>query len=81
MDYDLPRAMPVTFSRRFLVMNRFLSPGGLWIVCGAILFSATLGPAQAQGPSPFLHLPDRRCSTRIAHPAMPAPITWIALPT
>jgi len=21
-------------------MNRFLSPGGLWIVCGAILFTA-----------------------------------------
>jgi polyvinyl alcohol dehydrogenase (cytochrome) len=53
MHYDLPRAAFVMLSRRLLVMKIGLSPGGLGIVCGSILFCALPGPAQAQGPSPL----------------------------
>ena len=34
-------------------MKSVLTPARLWIVCGAMLISATLGPAHAQGPSPL----------------------------
>ena len=34
-------------------MKSILAPAGLWIICGVTLFSAILGLARAQSPSPL----------------------------
>src|ERR1700689_608976 len=73
IHYDLLRRTLVTFSRRLLAMKSVLTPARLWIVCGAILISATLGPAHAQGPSPLPTSPgqtlfNQNCATCHAGP-------------